>query len=282
MYIYRIESKPDITEGKRKMPEGQQIQTARRNWTRKELILALSVYFQLPFGRLNRSTPEVMELARIIGRTNNSAALRLVNFAACDPYIINSGRTGMPAGIPVCKPIWDEFAGDKERLFMEAQRIKAEMLQKPIEETLHITQTELEGRERETVIRQRVNQSVFRTMILQNYENRCAVTGINIPDLLVASHIIPWSESSAQEKLSPDNGICLSSLYDKAFDRGLITISPDDYSICLSSALCEYETKEYFDQHFGNIAGKKILMPIEHYPNRDYLAYHRDNIFRGV
>ena len=282
MYIYRIESKPDITEGKRKMPEGQQIQTARRNWTRKELILALSVYFQLPFGRLNRSTPEVMELARIIGRTNNSAALRLVNFAACDPYIINFGRTGMPAGIPVCKPIWDEFAGDKERLFMEAQRIKAEMLQKPIEETLHITQTELEGRERETVIRQRVNQSVFRTMILQNYENRCAVTGINIPDLLVASHIIPWSESSAQEKLSPDNGICLSSLYDKAFDRGLITISPDDYSICLSSALCEYETKEYFDQHFGNIAGKKILMPIEHYPNRDYLAYHRDNIFRGV
>lgn len=251
-------------------------------WTREELILTLSVYFQLPFGRLNRSTPEVMELARIIGRTDNSAALRLVNFAACDPYILATGRTGMPAGIPVCKPIWDEFAGDKERLFMEAQRIKAEMLQKPIEETLHITQNELEGKERETVIRQRVNQSVFRTMILQNYENRCAVTGINIPDLLVASHIIPWAESSAQEKLSPDNGICLSALYDKAFDRGLMTISPDDYSICLSSALREYETKEYFDQHFGSIAGKKIIMPVEHYPNRDYLAYHRDNIFRGV
>lgn len=282
MYIYRIESKPDITEGKRKMPEGQQIQPARRLWERKELILALSVYFQLPFGRLNRSTPEVMELARLLGRTSNSAALRLVNFAACDPYIINSGRTGMPAGIPVCKPIWDEYANDKERLFFEAQQIRAELMQKSIEESLNIPQTLLVGKEKETIIKQRVNQSVFRTMILQNYENKCAVTGINIPDLLVASHIIPWAESSAQEKLSPDNGICLSALYDKAFDRGLITISPDDYSICLSSALCEYETKEYFDQHFGNIAGKKILMPIEHYPNRDYLAYHRDNIFRGV
>ena len=147
---------------------------------------------------------------------------------------------------------------------------------------MHITQTELEGREREKVIRQRVNQSVFRTMILQNYENRCAVTGINIPDLLVASHIIPWAESSAQEKLSPDNGICLSSLYDKAFDRGLITISPDDYTITLSSALLEYETKDYFDTHFGSIAGNKIIMPIEHAPNRDYLAYHKENIFRGV
>ncbi len=254
----------------------------RKLWTRDELILTLSVYFQLPFGRLNHSTPEVMELANIIGRTSNSAALRLVNFAACDPYIIESGRTGMPGGIPICKPIWDEFVNDKERLFMEAQRIKAEMLQKPIEDTLHITQTELEGRERETVIRQRVNQSVFRTMILQNYENKCAVTGINIPDLLVASHIIPWAESSAEQKLSPDNGVCFSALYDKAFDRGLMTISPDDYTICLSSALREYETKVYFDQHFGSIAGNKIIMPIEHRPNRDYLAYHRDNIFRGV
>lgn len=58
--------------------------------------------------------------------------------------------------------------------------------------------------------------------------------------------------------------------------------TPDDYSICLSSALLEYETKEYFDQHFGSIAGKRIIMPIEHTPNRDYLAYHREKIFMGI
>lgn len=283
MYIYRIESKPDITEGKRKnMPEGQQIQPTRRLWERKELILALSVYFQLPFGRLNRSTPEVMELARLLGRTSNSAALRLVNFAACDPYIINSGRTGMPAGIPVCKPIWDEYANDKERLFFEAQQIKAEFQQKSIEESLNIPQTLLVGKEKETIIKQRVNQSVFRTMILQNYENKCAITGINVPDLLIASHIIPWADSTAEQRLAPENGICLSALYDKAFDRGLITISPDDYTITLSSALLEYETKDYFDKHFGSIAGNKIIMPIEHAPNRDYLAYHKERIFKGV
>ena len=263
------------------MPEGQQIQPARRLWERKELILALSVYFQLPFGRLNRSTPEVMELARLLGRTSNSAVLRLVNFAACDPYIINSGRTGMPAGIPVCKPIWDEYANDKERLFLEAQQIRAELMQKSIEESLNIPQTLLVGKEKETIIKQRVNQSVFRTMILQNYENKCAITGINVPDLLIASHIIPWADSTAEQRLTPENGICLSALYDKAFDRGLITISPDDYRITLSSALLEYETKEYFDRHFGSIAGKKIIMPIEHYPNRDYLAYHRERICKG-
>ena len=55
---------------------------SNNKWTREELILALDLYYRLPFGRLNRSTPEVIELANLIGRTNNSVALRLVNFAA--------------------------------------------------------------------------------------------------------------------------------------------------------------------------------------------------------
>lgn len=255
---------------------------ARRLWTREELILALSVYFQLPFGRLNRTTSEVKELARILGRSENSAALRLVNFAACDPYIINSGRTGMTSGIPICKPIWDEFADDKEKLFNEAQHIKADLLNKTVEETLQITDKELEGKERTAVIRQRVNQSVFRSMILYNYEERCAITGINVPELLVAGHIIPWADSTPQQKLNPENGICLSALYDKAFDKGYITISPDDYTILLSSALHEYEAEEFFDNHFGSVSGRQITLPIEHKPDRDYLAYHRDHVFMGV
>ena len=243
--------------------------------------MTLSVYFQLPFGRLNRTTKEVKELAHLIGRSDNSAALRLVNFAACDPYITESGRTGMIAGMKICKPVWDEFAGNKEKLFLEAQRIKANLLHQPIEEILHITDKELEGKEKETVIKQRVNQSAFRSMILYNYEEHCAITGINIPDLLIASHIIPWADSTPAQKLNPENGICLSALYDKAFDRGLITISPDDYTVCLSSALREYEAQEYYNNHFGCIAGQPLIMPIEHRPNRDYLAYHRDRIFKG-
>lgn len=256
---------------------------AKKNlWTREELILALSVYFKLPFGRLNRTTPEVKELARLIGRTDNSAAIRLTNFAACDPYIINSGRKGMVAGIKVCLPIWEEFCNDHEGLFSEAQRIKASLLNKSVEETLQITSKDLEGKDRTVVIKQRVNQSAFRSMILSNYEERCAITGINIPQLLVAGHIIPWADCSPQQKLNPENGICFSALYDKAFDKGLITVSPDDYTIHLSSALREYETQEYFDQHFGSIEGKPITMPIEHKPNRDFLAYHRDKVFVGI
>ena len=197
---------------------------SNNKWTREELILALDLYFRLPFGRLNRSTPEVIELANLIRRTNNSVALRLVNFAACDPVIINSGRTGMPGGLSICKPIWDEYAGRKEELFYDAQQIKANLLHSSIEKLVGITENDLVGKDKKAFVKQRVNQDAFRSMILNLYEKRCALTGINIPALLVASHIIPWAVNQ-QERLNPENGLCLSALYDKAFDKGFISFA---------------------------------------------------------
>ena len=140
-----------------------------------------------------------------------------------------------------------------------------------------------EGEDKISLTKQRKGQDYFRRMILANYGGRCALTGIDIPQLLLASHIIPWADKShKKDRLNPCNGICLSALYDKAFDQGLITISPDDYSVVLSSVLRENETKEYFDKHFGIIIGKKLMMPSEYLPNREFLAYHRDKVFVGM
>lgn len=255
---------------------------AKRLWTRDEMIMTLALYFQLPFGRLNHTTPEVRELAKLLNRTENAVALRLVNFAACDPYIINSGRTGMPGGLNICMPYWNEFANNKEILFLEAATIRNRLLNQTFEQTLKIEKSQMSGLEKMVFVKQRVNQNAFRAMILNNYEGRCAITGINIPELLVAGHIIPWANSTPQQQLNPENGICLSALYDKAFDKGLITISPDNYTIRLSSALREYETEDYFNKHFGTINGRPITMPIEHRPNRDFLAYHQNHIFKGI
>lgn len=139
------------------------------------------------------------------------------------------------------------------------------------------------GEDKASMTKQRKGQDYFRHMILANYSNRCALTGIDIPQLLLASHIIPWADKThKKDRLNPCNGICLSALYDKAFDRGLITISPDDYTVRLSSVLREYEMKEYYDRHFGSIAGRQITMPVDFKPDRDFLAYHQDNIFVGA
>jgi len=140
-----------------------------------------------------------------------------------------------------------------------------------------------EGEDVVTVTKRRKGQDYFRRMILANYGSRCALTGIDIPQLLIASHIIPWEDKKhKQDRLNPCNGICLSALYDKAFDQGLITISPDDYSVILSFALRENETMAYYDKHFGCLKGQKLTMPAEYLPNRDFLAYHRENVFVGA
>lgn len=251
---------------------------ARNLWTRNEMILTLALYFQLPFGRLNHSTPEVMELAKLLGRTNNAVALRLVNFAACDPYIINSGRTGMPGGLNICMPYWEEFANKKDALFLEAEKIKADLAKLSLEDSLHIKENELVGKDKLAVVKQRVNQNAFRAMILNNYGCQCAITGIAVPELLVASHIIPWAENE-KERLNPENGICLSALYDEAFDKGFIAVSPEDYTILLSRELKEYSKMDFYQQHFGSIEHERIMLPEEHIPNTQFLEYHFNNIF---
>ena len=139
-----------------------------------------------------------------------------------------------------------------------------------------------EGEDIVSVTKRRKGQDYFRHMILLNYGSRCALTGIGIPQLLFASHIIPWAEKTHKnDRLNPCNGICLSSLYDDAFDKGLLTFSPDDYTVCLSSALREYQSQEYYDLHFGNIDGRQMALPSEFLPSKDFLAYHRDKIFVG-
>lgn len=140
-----------------------------------------------------------------------------------------------------------------------------------------------EGEDKISLTKQRKGQDYFRRMILANYGGRCALTGIDIPQLLLASHIMPWADKShKKDRLNPCNGICLSALYDKAFDQGLITISPDNYSVILSSALQENEIKAYYDKHFGCIKGQKLTLPTENLPSREFLAYHRDKVFVGV
>lgn len=260
----------------------------RNNWTEEEMILALSVYFQLPFGRLNQTTPEVIELASLLNnRTPGSAAMRLCNFAACDPAIAGTIgpngtiRTGLVGGSTVCKPIWDRYADNKEQLFTDAARIKAARLHKTIEQTLsQQSQSKLQGltgASRQQMVNVRINQEAFRRMILNNYDTKCAITGIDIPELLVASHIIPWAKRE-DTRLDPENGICLSPLYDKAFDRGYIGVDKN-YHVLLSTELKQKLNRDYFHKYFAPIEGLQISLPYDHKPNKDYLEYHLDNIF---
>jgi putative restriction endonuclease len=216
-------------------------------WTREELILAFNLYLKLPFGKMHSRTPEIIHLANIIGRTPDAVAIRLTNFAHIDPYHQQRGVKGMSGGRKQVEPIWNEFVNDKEKLVFTSEKILAEKENMTIEtkfaEILYDTK-DLKGETKIREIRTRVNQNFFRQVVMVNYSGRCAISGIDIPDLLVASHIIPWAKNE-EERLNPENGICFSALYDRAFDRGHIAIN-DKLEILISTALRKKEKEEYY------------------------------------
>jgi putative restriction endonuclease len=119
--------------------------------------------------------------------------------------------------------------------------------------------TDLKGETKMRAVKTRVNQNVFRQIVLANYGNKCAITGIDVPDLLLASHIIPWAMNT-EERLNPENGICLSALYDKAFDKGLIGIN-SNYEIILSNRIKTNEGKDYYTEYFKPIDRMRLRMP---------------------
>jgi putative restriction endonuclease len=254
----------------------------RRLWTREELILAFSLYLKLPFGKLHHGTPEIIHLAKILDRTPNSIAMRLSNFASVDPYHLKRGIKGLRGGIRQVEPIWNEFIYNKEELLFESEKILAGLEKQTIETKFAeiLTGTEyLKGEIKIREVKTRVNQNVFRQIVLANYSCKCAISGIDIPDLLIASHIIPWSKNE-QERLNPENGICLSPLYDKAYDKGLIGIN-EHYQILISNELKKKESLNYFSIQFGKIVGSTIHLPQKYLPKKEFLQYHLDTIYRG-
>lgn len=253
----------------------------RRNWTQDEFIVVFNLYLKLPFGKMDSRTPEVIEMANLIGRTPSAIAMRLVNFASVDPFHQNRGIKGLEGGKKQCKPIFEKYINDKENLMYESEKILASLEGKEIEEKYKedlFDITEYEGKTKERVVKTRVNQNLFRRIILSNYNTKCAISEIDIPTLLVASHIKPWSVDE-DNRLNPSNGICLNNLYDKAFDKGLIGID-SNYSIIFSEELKSEYKKDYFKKYFKPIEEKKLALPERFLPEISFLEYHLEYCFK--
>lgn len=176
----------------------------RKNWTREELIVAFNLYCKIPFSKINYKHPQIIQLAKIIGRTPSAVAWKLVNFASLDPSLQVRGIIGAKNTGKLDKEIFDEFTNNWADLSYESEMLFAQYFKEDIiisqekddiEETYKIK----EGQVKETIVKARVNQSFFRKAVLSSYENKCCVTGIGISELLVASHIIPWSKDEKKQ-----------------------------------------------------------------------------------
>lgn len=251
-----------------------------RLWTKEELILAFNLYLKLPYSKIGKSAPEVKHLALLLNRTPSSIAMRLANFASVDPFHTKRGVVGLKNGMNQVQPIWDEFYENQEELIFLSENILAKKentsIEKKFENILFDTK-DLKGEDIIRAVKTRVNQSVFRQMVLSNYNNKCAITGIDIPELLLASHIIPWSKNE-EHRLNPENGICFSALYDKAFDKGLIGINTN-HEIIFSDSIKKKKETEFYNKYFSSFENQKIIAAQKYIPRKEFLEYHLDTIF---
>lgn len=132
----------------------------------------------------------------------------------------------------------------------------------------------IENRRMEIEARQK--QSVFRSLVLENFEGKCCISGICETDLLIASHIIPWADK-IESRLDPANGLCLFSMYDKLFDLGYISIDDEFRIITHDNEKLSPELRAILQSIQGKVIAKPVKFPIK----PEYIRYHRSNIFRG-
>src|SRR5262249_15410944 len=124
------------------------------------------------------------------------------------------------------REVWAEFESDPERIDHEATIALNKLGIGQPDEVLEPELATLEGRERETIARVRINQRFFRDMILASYGEACSVCGLPLRQLLVAAHIVPWAIAH-ELRMNPRNGLYLCGTHDLAFERGLLRVAPD-------------------------------------------------------
>lgn len=259
-------------------------------WTRDHHLIALNLYCKLPFGKLHKGNGVIREVASKMGRTPSSLAMKLGNFASLDPILAARGIRGMPGASQADRRIWVEFQQNIAVLGPHSEQLLHDLLAKDSDAELDLLEPDhvrLERNldripaetERSTIVRVRRGQQFFRQSVLSAYGVACCISGVNVPELLIASHIRPWKDFP-NERLDPSNGLCLSSIHDRAFDEGLITLNKN-LQLMLSPRLRSFLPQPTLEHSFLRFEGTAIRLPEKlSEPSQGHLRYHRDHIFQ--
>lgn len=246
-------------------------------WTRDELILAFEIYCRIPFRKTKANNPEVISLARLIGRSPAGVARKLGNFGAFDPELQKRGVTGLTHASKMDADVWNEFNSSWNNLVLEARRLRDAL--SPTDrggEPLAGLASPVGPSEKVSARKTRIHQAFFRDAILSSYEQTCCVTGLRLCEVLVASHIVPWSVSE-QLRTDPRNGLCLSATFDRLFDSGLLTISPD-LKVVMSKSLRSFGDRQ-IEALICAYHGSPMIRPHRFLPDQTHLEWHRSNVF---
>ncbi len=242
-------------------------------WTREQLIMALNVYCKIPFKDVKEWHPIIQKYAPLIGRTPVALKMKVGNFGRFDPELRAKGIYGLSNGSKAEEPIWNEFWGNSDKLAYESEKLFAERAGKTVEEYTAIDADSMpKGKEREAVVRLRVNQNFFREAVLTAYLNQCCITGISNTVLLEACHISGWTDD-INNRTNPKNGLCMNPLFHRAYDKYLLAVTPD-FTIIVSEKMLSCAKDGAFLSYLRGLQNRSIIMPEKFSPDKDLLASH--------
>lgn len=246
-----------------------------KKWSYLETVLCLKVYLESGRKIPTKNFHGVIELVDLTYRTANSIILKMANFRSLDDSVASKGMAHV-SELDIL--VWDTLEKSPHKLIeiwdesVNDPSIKTKISNRDISIVFDPVKTGVTRNSVDT----RIGQEAIRSLTLRNYGYACSFCGLDYPDLLIASHIIPWSDKiDTRGVLS--NVICLCEIHDRAFDRGLLTID-DNYEILVSTRINKYvETKAILTQ----ITRKKISLPKDKVmvPGLESLKYHRNKIF---
>jgi putative restriction endonuclease len=254
------------------------------NWTREQLLIALNLYHKVAFGKFHAKNKMLVDISLRMGRKPSALPMKLSNLASIDPEFRRTGRKGLEGASEFDRAMWAEYHANLNELAPESEALLAQLITGDADAPIEVQPDGKvlrapEGPTESTAsVKVRRGQRYFRQAVLNAYNGRCAVTGLGIRDLLVASHIVPWN-AAEQHRLDPQNGIALNALHDKAFDRGLITFDTQLRLVC-SKTLKDHFAVATVSQHFQAYEGQPLTIPMEAAgPKAEYLEYHRSAVF---
>ncbi len=238
------------------------------SWSREELISAYNLYCKIPIKEISSKNTKIIRFADLLGKAPKEVAKRFKNFSKLDATVNILEDIEQED-----KSTWTFFNNNWEKSVYESENKIIDF-----ENKLRNIPEFPKGKERNSIVKSRINQNFFRNAVLTSYENKCCITGLPILELLNASHIIPWA-IDATNRLNPHNGLCLNTLHDRAFDRGLITVTPN-YTINVSSCINDLLDYKSVTDYFLRYKNQKIVLPNRFMPERSFLEFHNKNIFK--
>ena len=168
---------------------------------------------------------------------------------------------------------WEQFAVESQWVLMAIEPVDAPTDDAPLD---YIDAQA--GGDRTVLTTARIGQDFFRAAVLSAYNEQCCITGLAVPRLLEASHIVPWNHDRAN-RTNPQNGLLLSALHHRAFDAGVIIIG-SDMEVRVAP---EYASRgdRFFTNAISRSQGSPVTLPEKFAPNPEFPAYRRRNVFQG-